>query len=66
MSAEMYCITTCSQPVLLSGVEVLVVESEESVCHTGLQREGLNPNLTSQKQVREMFDSVEKKAILIA
>ena len=37
------------QPVLLSGVEVLVVEPEESTCHTGLQWSWSEPKLASIK-----------------
>ena len=54
----------CMQPVLLSGVEVLVVEPEESVCHTGLQWPWSEPKLsftkTSERSVY-MFDSIERK-----
>ena len=39
------------QPVLLSGVEVLVVEPEESVCHTGLQWPWSEPKLALHKEL---------------
>ena len=38
------------QRVLLSGVEVLVVESEQSVCHTGLQRPWSEAKLALHKK----------------
>ena len=37
------------QPVLLSGVEVLVVEPEESACHTGLEWPWSEPKLALHK-----------------
>ena len=39
------------QPVLLSGVEVLVVEPEESVCDTGLQRPWPESKLALHKEL---------------
>ena len=52
-----------SQPVLLSGVEVLVVEPEESDSYTGLQWPWSESKLNLSKQVRKVFvvSLVEKK-----
>ena len=55
------------QPVLFSCVEVLVVEPEEGVCHTGLEWPWSEVKLTS-KQVRKVYIllQLKRKVILIA